>query len=67
MRITDPMKLSADAHYEAGIAEGRRLERRALKWFVDNQIPDDSTYGRWVRNWLKTRTARSKRVKARNP
>ncbi len=36
--ITDPMKLSADAYYKAGIAKGRRLERRKFKRMIAHDI-----------------------------
>ena len=55
------MLKTKDEAYEAGKAEGRRLERRAMRRWLNNEIPEDATYWRWMDRWLKNRAKPAKR------
>jgi hypothetical protein len=46
--------------FQAGVEQGRRIERRALRREA-NGFPKDSRYRRWIIDWLASRTKPAKR------
>ncbi len=58
--------MSEQENYEAGKAAGERRVLRALRSFLDREIPQDTSYGRWLRNWIKSRTKPAKRKERAN-